>query len=163
MDLKELIANCLQFNRRIRIASDIELPNTEKDNTLLMLGQLRRAETLLPNAFQAQVIFNHIKDIRNSNLPQANKEDKLRSDPWYMELQRILLQIQFLEGKVPNYADLLALPENCADVVKNNLTILMNSTNFGEYKQFNIPQENKTIDIDEWQANQQKDKKDVGF
>ena len=126
--------------------------------------QLKRVANFLPNKFRAEQIFNHINSIRNSQLPEANKETALAQDPTYQELQRILLQLEYFEQKIPNAAQLLGIRSNTIPVVKNNLKVLMEGKNFSGYQHYTLLETGKApmIDIDEWQSGQ-KAKQEMGF
>lgn len=125
--------------------------------------QMKRVANFLPNKYRAEQIFNHIRSIRNSQVP--NKDDVLNKDPYYVEAQRILLQLEYFEQKLPNAAQMVGVKSNAIPVIKNNLRVLMEGQNFSGYRHYTLLEAGKApiIDLDEWQAGQQKSKKELGF
>lgn len=121
-------------------------------------AQLLRAANLLSSKFQAQKIFNHIKSIKDSKEP--NVSIKLQSDPWYRELEKTLIQIEYFEEKIPNAASVLGIKSNAIPIIKNNLKILMEGKDFSQYQHYTLLMrgQSKVIDLDELES-----KKDLGF
>src|SRR5579885_1580280 len=98
----KLIEKCAEFER---LAANV----VDKTTAALVQGfkaQLRRVANFLPSQYQAKQIFDRINSIRAS---ATNPDVKLQSDPIWQELQRILVQLEFYEQKLPNAAQLVGI------------------------------------------------------
>lgn len=159
MKFANLVAKCDKFEKLAQNAS--MMSNTRKPDFALIKAQLQRAANLMPSAFVAKQIFDHIKDIRDT---KTNPQDTLNNDSYYSEANKILIQLQFFEEKNPKLAQILNAKNNMLTTIKNNLTTLIDSKDFSQYRQYTILQngQDPVLDIDEWQQ-QQDSKNDLGF
>lgn len=158
MKLEVLIEKCNEFEKQATVAR----PRSQDQLLLALNNQLQRAANFLPSKYNAQLIFNHIRSIKNGTIP--NRDEALQKDPYFKEAQRILIQLEYFEQNLPNIPQLTGIKANAIPTLKNNLKILMDGTNFAGYQQYTFLKANqpKMIDLDEW-SESQKAKKDFGF
>lgn len=116
---------------------------------------LKRVAAFLPSKYAAQQIFN--------NIAAAKQKNQLEQNPYFQEAQRIFIQLGFLEQQLPHGAEELGVKENAIPILKQNLQTLMNGQNFAGYQHYTLlpAGEAPAIDLDEWQAGQNKN--DLGF
>lgn len=156
--LQDLLQKAAQFNSLAMGRS----PSTQPELVRAFNEQLRRVDNFLPNAYRAKQVFDHVKALKSAQ--QSNMPNKLETDAWWQELQRILIQLEFFEQRVPNAAKLLGIKEGALAIIKNNLKVLMDGLDFSKYQHYTLMQVNqpRAIDLDEWESNQ-KAKRDLGF
>lgn len=158
MKIQDLYLKCSEFEK---LAAE-KSPTTQPELIAAFKDQLRRVADFLPNKYRAQQIFDHIKSIKSSQ--QLNKEDILKNDPWFKELQKMLIQLEFFEQKIPGIAKTTGIRDNALPIIKNNLKVLMDGTDISGYQHYTLiqPDKPKVLDLDEWESGQ-KAKKDFGF
>jgi hypothetical protein len=113
---------------------------------------LKRVATFLPSRYSAQLIFN--------NIAAARKGNQWEDNPYFMEAQRIYTQLEYLAQQLPKGAAELGVKGNAIPILMNNLRVLMDGKNFGEYQHYTLltAGEAPVIELDEEQ-----NKKDLGF
>jgi hypothetical protein len=156
MEFNKLIKKCAEFEV---LATQTATPAAKVDFELVkrLRETLLRYKTMLPSAFVAKNVFNAIAEARAKN--QQDYCEQLK------ELQRILIQIEFCEEKVPNAEIMAGLHAGDLAVIKKNIQTLMDAKDFNGYRHYTILYNGEApmIDIDEWSAKNVKNPNDLGF